>query len=99
MKKVFLGMILISVSILATEGSAIFAKCAGCHGTSGEKNALGKSNVISLMKKEDILADLKEYKAGTLNRHGMGSLMKGQTATLSDEDMETVSEYITTLKK
>ncbi len=48
------------------------------------------------------LADMKEYKAGTLNasigKFRMGGIMKGQMATLSEEDMAAVNDYISTLK-
>jgi cytochrome c553 len=43
-------------------------------------------------------ADLKGYKAGTLNKHGMGMLMKGQVASLSDADIKALAEYIHGLK-
>ena len=45
---------------------------------------------------------MKAYKAGTLNggkgKNGMGAIMKGQMAALSDADMEAVNNYISTLK-
>ena len=41
---------------------------------------------------------MKEYKAGTANKFGMGAVMKGQMASLSEEDMAAVNDYISTLK-
>jgi hypothetical protein len=42
MKKILLGTIIVVASLTA----ANFAPCAGCHGASAEKAALGKSQVI-----------------------------------------------------
>ncbi|HHH20658.1 MAG TPA: cytochrome c, partial [Nitratifractor sp.] len=41
---------------------------------------------------------LKGYKAGTRNVHGMGGVMKGQVAAMSDEDIKALSAYVATLK-
>ncbi len=91
MKKIALAMLVAGVSLMAADGAALYKKCAACHGANGEKKALGKSAVITGV---DHLQDLKDYKAGTLNRHGMGALMKGQVASYSDADLEAVNEYI-----
>ncbi len=83
-----------AATLMAADGAALYKKCAGCHGMHGEKKALGKSAVIKDMSKADILAALKGYKAGTRNVHGMGMLMKGQVASLSEEDMKAIADYI-----
>ncbi len=83
-----------AATLMAADGAALYKKCAGCHGMHGEKKALGKSAVIKDMSKADILAALKGYKAGTRNVHGMGALMKGQVASLSEEDMKAIADYI-----
>ncbi len=91
MKKIALAMLVAGVSLMAADGAALYKKCAACHGANGEKKALGKSAVI---KGTDTLEALKAYKAGTLNAHGMGALMKGQVASYSDADLEAVAAYI-----
>jgi len=91
MKKIALTLLVASVGLMASDGAALYKKCAACHGAHGEKKALGKSAVI---KGADVLADLKGYKAGTLNKHGMGALMKGQVASYSDADLEAVAAHI-----
>ena len=80
------------------QGKALYAKCAGCHGADGQTKALGKSDVIAGMDAATVEEDLKGYKAGTLNKHTMGSLMKGQVASMSDADIQALSAYISTLK-
>jgi len=60
--------------------------------------ALGKSNPIAGMAAADVVKDLEGYKAGTLNQHGMGGVMKGQ-ANMSADDMKALGEYISKLAK
>ena len=85
-------------SIVVTAGKEAYAKCAGCHGADGKTKALGKSPVIAGQSKEDLMSQLKEYKAGTRNKYGMGTLMKGQVASMDDTTIEAVSIYISKMK-
>jgi len=80
------------------KGKAAYAKCVSCHGADGKTKALGKSEVIAGQAAADVEKKLAEYKAGTRNVAGMGALMKGQVASMSDEDIKAVAEYISTLK-
>jgi cytochrome c553 len=80
------------------DGAALYAKCAGCHGKDGKTKALGKSEILAGQSKDDLEKKIEEYKAGTRDAAGMGTLMKGQVAGMSDEDIEEVSEYISELK-
>ena len=79
-------------------GEKLYTKCAGCHGTNGEKPALGKSAVLAGQSASALADKLKAYKAGTRNVTGMGTLMQGQVASLSKSDMLALAEYISTLK-
>ncbi|WP_292658517.1 c-type cytochrome [Nitratifractor sp.] len=99
MKKIALTMIFAGATLMAADGAALFAKCAGCHGQDGKTKALGKSNPIAGMAADEIVKDLQGYKAGTLNKHGMGGVMKGQAAALSDDDMKALADYISKLGK
>ncbi len=76
------------------EAPAAYAKCKGCHGADGKTKALGKSAVIAGQDKAALIESLKAYQAGTKNVAGMGSLMQGQVATMSDEEIEAVAEYL-----
>lgn len=98
MKKIALGMIFAAASLMAADGATLYKKCVACHGVKAEKPALGKSEVIAGWDKAKLVEELKAYKAGTLNKNGMGAMMKGQMASFSDADIEAVSEYISTLK-
>ena len=80
------------------KGKSVYAKCVSCHGADGKTKALGKSEIIAGQAAADLEKKLQEYKAGTRNVAGMGMLMKGQVAPLSDEDIKAVAEYISSLK-
>lgn len=96
--KTLLAILGLTALLGAADGSGLFQKCAACHGAKGEKAALGKSEVIAGWKADKTLDALKGYKAGTRNTKGMGAIMKGQTATLSEGDMKVLGEYIAGLK-
>jgi len=98
MKKIALGLLFAGSTMLMADGAALYAKCAGCHGAKGEKKALGKSGIIGGADAAALAKDLEGYKAGTLNKNGMGGVMKGQVATYTPEQIKEVSEYIAGLK-
>ncbi len=81
-----------------SEAPAAYAKCTGCHGANGKTKALGKSAIIAGQDKAALITSLKEYKAGTKNVAGMGSLMKAQVATMSDEEIEAVAAYLSQIQ-
>ena len=99
MKKFLLTVVAFGfTAAMAADGAALYAKCASCHGQKGEKKPLGKPAVIKGQSAADLEKKLKGYKAGTLNLHGMGALMKAQVASLSDEDIKALAEYMATFK-
>ena len=102
MKKIVLLVALACVGAFAADGAAIYKKCAVCHGAKAEKKYLNKVPALVDTDPVQRLADMKAYKAGTLNggkgKVNMGAIMKGQMANLSDADMEAVNNYISTLK-
>lgn len=76
------------------DASALYKRCATCHGANGEKAALGgKSKVIKNMTKAEVTAALKGYKAGTYGGV-MKGMMAGQVKNLSDADMEAIGNLI-----
>ena len=78
-------------------GEALYVKCAGCHGKDGKRKALGKSAIIGGQDAAALAESIKGYRAGTRNVSGMGTLMKGQIGAMSDQDIEILSHYISTL--
>ncbi len=91
--KTLLMILGISAALLAADGSELFKKCAACHGTNGEKVALGKSKIIKDLSKDELVAALMGYQNGTYGG-AMKALMKGQVATLNTQQIETLAEYI-----
>ena len=92
-----IGSMMLTSSDSNERAQKIYYKCAGCHGKNGEKSALGKSQPIGGEHKDILLYELQEYKAGRLDQYGMGQLMKGQVAGLSDSELELVADYISKL--
>jgi len=82
----------------SVDAAAIFKSCAGCHGAKGEKKALGKSEVIGGWSALKVEEALKGYRGKKRNVHGMGAVMQGQAAKLSDEEIKALGAYIEKLK-
>jgi cytochrome c553 len=99
MKKFAITMLLAGSTLLMADGAAAYSKCAACHGANGEKVALGKSAVITGQDAAKTVEQLNGYKAGTLNQHGMGALMKGQMASMDEAAIKAVADYIAAMKK
>ena len=87
----------------AADGATLYKKCVACHGANAEKPYLGgKVPALNTLSKEDIIAGLKGYKDGTLGdgkgKFGMMGLMKGQVASLNDEAIEAIADFIVSKK-
>lgn len=80
------------------KGAVVFKKCVACHGAKAEKSYLNKIPVLTTLDPNGMVENMKKYKAGELNLFKMGAVMKGQMASLSEEDMQNVVAYIMTLK-
>ncbi|MCT7556109.1 cytochrome C [Aliarcobacter butzleri] len=70
-----------------------YAKCVVCHGTNGEKVALGKSKIIKDMTKADFVAALKGYQDGTYGG-AQKALMVGQVKDMSEATMNELADLI-----
>ncbi|EDZ62791.1 periplasmic cytochrome c [Sulfurimonas gotlandica GD1] len=92
--KVLLGLAVVgSLTVAAADGASLYNKCAACHGTTGEKKALGKSAVIKGWEATKTVEALNGYKAGTYGG-AMKGLMKGQVNSLNDSQIEALAKYI-----
>lgn len=99
MKKILLSFFFTALSLFAADGQSLSAKCVACHGASFEKAALGKSAIVYGQSASDIYSSLLSYKQGTRNTAGMGALMKGQTASMSNNDLWAIAEYVASLSE
>ena len=93
--KILLGLAVVGslTAVSAANGADIYKKCASCHGATGEKKALGKSEPIKGWSATKTIAALKGYKAGTYGG-AMKGLMKGQVMSLDDAKIEAVAKHI-----
>ncbi len=81
---------------IVEDGAEIYNACSSCHGVNAEKSALGKSKIIRGWDANEVSTALNGYIDGSYGGV-MKGLMKAQASKLSDEDIEIVSEYISTL--
>jgi len=97
LKLLAVAIMLLAVSAQAKTGQELFNKCEGCHGTTAQKKALGKSEIIQGWDVNKTVKVLQGYKTGIYGGP-MKGLMKGQVISYSDKDIENVAEYISSLK-
>ena len=76
---------------------ALFKTCASCHGLKGEKEALGKSQVITGWDKNRVIKALNGYKDGSYGGV-MKNLMKTHVETKTPEQIEVLADYISKLQ-
>ncbi len=79
-------------------GAEIFKKCGICHGDKGQKHSLNITKYIAGMDKDDLVDILQEYKAKKRNEYGLGTMMQGQAAKLSNEEIEAVATFVSNLE-
>ena len=92
--KVLLGLTVIgSLTVAMADGATLYKKCAGCHGATGEKKALGKSAVIKGWASTKTVEALNGYKAGTYGG-AMKGLMKGQVASLNETQIADLAKFL-----
>lgn len=92
MKLLVFGSLLVGTSLFA-DGATLYAKCATCHGLSGERAALGASKIIKDMSKADFVASMKGYQDGSYGG-AKKQMMEMQVKTLSDADIEALATHI-----
>ena len=77
----------------AAAGKQKAARCAGCHGQSGQ--GVAKNPAIAGMAEADFVKAVNDYKSGARNN----AAMKGMTASLKPQDIEDLAAYYASLKK
>ena len=82
----------------ANEGEQLYqAKgCATCHGPAGVSPAPIWPNIAG-QHKPYLLAQMKDIKSGKRN-NGMSVTMQAITAAVSDEELEKIADWLSTLK-
>ena len=98
MKKILLTLLITLTTQSIADGQSLYKNCAGCHGDNGQTKGLQASAKIAGQDENRTIKQLTAYKNGELNKYGLGNIMKMQVATLSDEDIAELANYIATLK-
>ncbi len=91
-----LFVLVLAATGFSADGSALYAKCAGCHGADGAKKALGTGQPLKGMSAADLAKALAGYKAKNFGGEKK-AIMESQAQTLSPEDIEALSAYISKL--
>jgi cytochrome c len=96
-----LGLCLMALTVWAAAGQAadaktLYAKCQGCHGADGAKVALGVGRPLKGLSAEEAAKALRGYKAKTFGG-AKKALMEAQASLLSDQDIQTLAQYISKL--
>ena len=101
MKKLLILALLGFASFAFADAPAVFKKCIACHGPDAKKVAPGSKGGVTIagMAKDELLKQLKGYKAKTADNGGAKAIMYGQMANVSDEDIELLADYISKLPK
>ena len=84
------------VVVASNDGETLFKTCTSCHGTKGEKEALGKSQVIAGWDKDRVVKALNGYKDGTYGGV-MKGIMKPHVETKTPEQIEILANFISKL--
>lgn len=74
---------------------ALAAMCANCHGTEGRATDGSAIPSLAGMPREYMVAQMKAFREGTRPATVMHQLTKG----LTDQQIETVSTYFSSLKR
>ncbi|WP_104743484.1 c-type cytochrome [Helicobacter cinaedi] len=101
MKKLLFLTLLSFASFAFAEAPAVFKKCIACHGADAKKIAPGSKGGVTIagMAKDELIKELKGYRAKTADNGGAKAIMYGQAANLSDADIEALADYISKLPK
>jgi len=75
----------------------MFKVCASCHGSKGEKEALGKSQAITGWDKDRTIRALNGYKNETYGGI-MKGIMKQYVQTKTKEEIEALADFISKLQ-
>ena len=97
MKNIILSLLFINTLSMAN-GQDLYKLCTVCHGEFGELQALHKSALIKGQESAKTIKQLTAYKNGELDQYGLGNIMNMQVQSLSEDDIQALANYISTLK-
>ena len=83
-------------TVPAIDGAKLYTACAGCHGSHGERKALGKSAIIQGWEATKTHKALLGYKDGSYGG-SMKGVMKSQISKFNDAELEALAKHIAAL--
>ena len=86
-------------SAIAADGAALFTAkgCAACHGADAKTPIMPAYPKIAGQGKEYIVQQMTDIKSGARN-NGQTAAMKGIMASVSEEEIAALAEYLSGLK-
>jgi cytochrome c len=86
-------------SVLAADGAALYKDktCVACHGKDAKTPLMPLYPKIAGQNKEYIKQQMLDIKTGTRS-NGQTAAMKGVMHLVSDEEIEVIAEYLSTLE-
>lgn len=91
----------ISITKKPIDAKVLYSKCVACHGTKGDVVAPGSEGkvLISQLSKDEIITNLKGYRDRSLKKGKSSAIMYLQSANLSDDEIVSLGEYISSFNK
>ncbi|KTF15289.1 c-type cytochrome [Pseudoalteromonas sp. H105] len=88
-----------SFSTMAADGEALYTakNCQTCHGAEGKSPIMAMYPKLNGQNKEYLLAQMKDIKSGA-RANGMSMVMKGMVASISDEELAAIADYLSNVK-
>ena len=92
-------IVLASSAAFAADGEKLYSAkgCAGCHGADAKSPIMPQYPKIAGQNKEYAEQQLKDIKSGDRS-NGQSGAMKGVMATVSEDEIKALAEYLSELK-
>ncbi|MCP4487197.1 MAG: c-type cytochrome [Gammaproteobacteria bacterium] len=93
----FILALSLGLSAHSEDGATLYMArgCIGCHGAGGNAPIAPNYPKIGMQNKEYTINQLKSFKSASRS-NGMAALMTGMVAALTDTDIETLADYLST---
>lgn len=89
----------LSLNTQAADGAALYTAkgCQTCHGADGKAPIMPMYPKLNGQNKEYLLAQMKDIKSGARS-NGMSAAMKAMVASVSEEELSAIADYLSQVK-
>ncbi|RLA77474.1 MAG: cytochrome c [Epsilonproteobacteria bacterium] len=104
MKKIIIGLVLTSLSLMAIDGAELYKKrCASCHGAKAQKSPHTGVPALAGRDVSELALTIRAYRdqderVGTYTMHKDSRIMYDATSSLSRDKIVALAKYISGLK-